>query len=441
MSRPQRECVSKSSRVAGTSAQNPSENIYSYNEGSYVQAQRASNQSIYPYITSPRILNHLAQLLVLSLSVFVTPRSRYPVFMLNFSVCWFRNCFHSPISSLISFGQSALVLDPYLGQYDFVFDLLHFPLAVFARVLVLVLLKILIYCLHLIKLCVRQLVKVRTRGFETRTKRLEEGVQVNLVFESFGAKLSDELIPKLSGDSRNGWSLQRQNKLYYRGEVKDYVPGRDLVIISENYESRDLNAARSFTAYKTVDRKVKPVSGTFPQEALVRRSFPHNPLDGLPVLSKNPPEFIPTQHMTLERMKILEINSTGFLWPEEEKLFQHVMVLNEKALAFEETDHGTLHEDYFSPYIMPTVPHIPWEEKNIPIPPGIKEQVIELLKHKMDAGVYEHCQSAYRSKWFCVLKKNGKLRIVHDLQALNAISIRDAGGPPILDDFVEPFAG
>jgi len=39
------------------------------------------------------------------------------------------------------------------------------------------------------------------------------------------------------------------------------------------------------------------------------------------------------------------------------------------------------------------------------------------------------------------LKKSGKLRLVHDLQALNAVSIRDAGGPPILDDFVEPFAG
>jgi hypothetical protein len=39
------------------------------------------------------------------------------------------------------------------------------------------------------------------------------------------------------------------------------------------------------------------------------------------------------------------------------------------------------------------------------------------------------------------LKKTGKLRLVHDLQALNAVSIRDAGGPPILDDFVEPFAG
>jgi hypothetical protein len=114
------------------------------------------------------------------------------------------------------------------------------------------------------------------------------------------------------------------------------------------------------------------------------------------------------------------------------------MWLHQDALAFEDTDRGTLKESYFSPYIIPTVPHIPWEYKNIPIPPGIQDKVIEVLKLKIDAGVYEASQSAYRSRWFCVIKKNGKLRIVHDLQPLNKVTIRDAGLPPILDDFVEP---
>ena len=117
------------------------------------------------------------------------------------------------------------------------------------------------------------------------------------------------------------------------------------------------------------------------------------------------------------------------------------MINNEKTLAFVETDCGTLKEEYFSPYIMATVPHTPGEYKNIPIPPGIRDKVIELLKEKIAAGVYESSQSSYRSRWFCVLKKNGKLRIVHDLQPLNKISIRDAGLPPPLDNFVEPFAG
>jgi hypothetical protein len=99
------------------------------------------------------------------------------------------------------------------------------------------------------------------------------------------------------------------------------------------------------------------------------------------------------------------------------------MINNEKTLAFVETDRGTLKEEYFSPYVMATVPHTPWEYKNIPIPPGIRDKVIELLKEKIAAGVYKSSQSAYRSRWFCVLKKNGKLCIVHDLQPLNKISI------------------
>lgn len=47
----------------------------------------------------------------------------------------------------------------------------------------------------------------------------------------------------------------------------------------------------------------------------------------------------------------------------------------------------------------------------------------------------------YRSKWFCVLKKSGKLRILHDLQPLNKVTIRDTEAPPIWDGFIELFDG
>ena len=67
-------------------------------------------------------------------------------------------------------------------------------------------------------------------------------------------------------------------------------------------------------------------------------------------------------------MDILDVNGKKFLWPEEEKLFQHIMVLNEDAIAFEDIKQGTFKESYFSPYIIPTIPHIPWEYKNIPVP-------------------------------------------------------------------------
>jgi hypothetical protein len=98
-----------------------------------------------------------------------------------------------------------------------------------------------------------------------------------------------------------------------------------------------------------------------------------------------------------------------------------------------------LKKEYFSDYIMPIIPHTPWEFKNIPIPPRIRNKVIEMLKSKIEAGVYEPSQSSYRGWWFCVLKKNGTLRIVHDLQPLNKVSIRDASQLPIIDDFVESY--
>jgi len=70
-------------------------------------------------------------------------------------------------------------------------------------------------------------------------------------------------------------------------------------------------------------------------------------------------------------MENLKINSQGYLLPEEVKLFQHIMNLNPETLAFEKIDRGTLKELYFTPYIIPTMPHLPWEYKNIPIPPRI----------------------------------------------------------------------
>jgi hypothetical protein len=222
---------------------------------------------------------------------------------------------------------------------------------------------------------------------------------------------------------------------------EQFDPEEDLILLFYDLEDAPHDQYFSFGAYKRVDQKVKPVSGTFPEQARVRRNIPHDPLENLVPLPINPPNFIPSKRITQERMEILNVNAVGFLSSEEEKLFKHVMRLNEDALAFDESERGTLKESYFSPYIIPTVPHEAWVYKNIPIPPGIRDQVIDLLKKKIKAGVYEPSQSAYRSRWFCVLKKAGTLRIVHDLQPLNRVTIRDAGLPPILDDFIEPFAG
>jgi len=215
----------------------------------------------------------------------------------------------------------------------------------------------------------------------------------------------------------------------------------DYYILFPTNNERSNTFQYTFGAYKRVDKKIHPVSTSFPTDCYVRREIPQDPLLTLLPLPYNPPPFTPTKRITEERMKELKVNSIGFLSPEEETLFQWIMTTNEMGIAFEDAERGTLKESYFSPYIIPMVPHVPWEHKNIAIPPGLLERVLDVIKLKITAEVYEQSQSSYRSRWFVVLKKNGKLRIVHDLQPLNAISVRDAGMLPIVDDFVESFAG
>lgn len=199
---------------------------------------------------------------------------------------------------------------------------------------------------------------------------------------------------------------------------------------------------QSMTAYKQVDRKVKPVPAVYPEDAKVERRFPEDPLASLKPLPVHPPSFQPDGgRLSQQRLDEMELNPTGYLWPEELKLFQHILQLHQNHFVWEDHERGSFSEEYFTPYIIPLVPHVPWAFGNIPIPPALKERVVQLLREKIAAGVYEPSQSSYRSRWFCVLKKSGKLRIVHDLQPLNKVTIRDAGLPPNLDEFVEPFAG
>jgi hypothetical protein len=193
--------------------------------------------------------------------------------------------------------------------------------------------------------------------------------------------------------------------------------------------------------YKTVDKKVKPVPGTVPDSARVVRRIPEDPLLTLPLLSTDPPEFEPTTKITVERMAMLGIDANTELWPKEKRLFKHVMAVNEHVLAWTDEEKGMFRDDYFSPYVFPVEPHVPWMKNQMPIPPGLFDKYIAILKEKLKAGVYERSQASYRSTYFCVLKKNGSLRMVHDLQPLNAVSIRDTGTPPVLDEFVESFAG
>jgi hypothetical protein len=196
------------------------------------------------------------------------------------------------------------------------------------------------------------------------------------------------------------------------------------------------------TKYKKVEKRTFPVSTTTPEEFRIERRRAPDPLANLKPLPVMAPPFASGQRYTTDRMQEQAIDPAGFMLPEEIRLAHWVLLENENALAWDESEKGSFSSEWFDPIYMPTVEHIPWVVKNIPIAPGIRAEVIKIIKDKIAAGTYEQSNSSYRSSWFTVPKKDGKsLRIVHDLQPLNKVSIRDAAVPPSMDQMADDFAG
>ena len=195
--------------------------------------------------------------------------------------------------------------------------------------------------------------------------------------------------------------------------------------------------------YKPVALKVKPVMGTLPDKFRIERKILGDPLAEMPKLNPRPPEFEPKGRYTQERKEAMDkVHAGDFLLPEERKLIHHLIAEQNEAFAWDDTEHGRFREDMFPVVEMPVIEHVPWALKNIPIPPGLYDEVCKVIKTKIDAGVYEPSNSSYRSRWFCVVKKDGKsLRLVHSLEPLNKVTIAHSGLPPATEVLAEQFAG
>ena len=192
--------------------------------------------------------------------------------------------------------------------------------------------------------------------------------------------------------------------------------------------------------YKKVADRIKPIPTTLPEDFRIIRNEHPAPLRNLPALPTSPPPFTPGSRFTQERKDALDIDPIGFLTPDEKALGYWLITNQEEAFAWDESEKGALDYDYFAPVLIPTIEHIPWVLKNIPIPPGIFKDVVKIIKDKIATGVYEPSNSSYCSRWFCVVKKDKKsLRLVHDLQPLNAVTTRDPSVPYPTEHIAESF--
>jgi hypothetical protein len=194
--------------------------------------------------------------------------------------------------------------------------------------------------------------------------------------------------------------------------------------------------------YKPVAQKIRPVLDTLPDKFRIERHIHGDPLADMPTLEPNPPPFEPTGRYSDERRDLMDAAHSGeFLWPEERRLLHHFMCLQNEAFAWQDSERGRFRTDFFPPVDIPVMPHTPWVQRNIPIPPGIYDDVCKVIRTKIAAGVYEPSNSSYRSRWFCVVKKDGtSLRLVHALEPLNAVTIQHSGVTPFTDQIAEHFA-
>ena len=260
-----------------------------------------------------------------------------------------------------------------------------------------------------------------------------------------------------------GYCLPKKNGSFGKDEVRSVFlaqtmdnpvyEDRDREVLSQYLDTVGLpvevskeavkTGARSVYKYKPVALKTRPLIQELPAQFRIKREIIGDPLAEMPKLSPNPPDFVPTGRYTEERKdKIDKKHSGDFLLPEERKLMHHFMMEQNMGFAWEDSERGRFREDFFPPIDIPVVPHKPWVLKNIPIPPGLYPKVCEIIKTKIDAGVYEPSNPSYRSRWFCVLKKDGvSLRLVHSLEPLNEVTIQHSGVPPATENLAAQFAG
>jgi hypothetical protein len=196
--------------------------------------------------------------------------------------------------------------------------------------------------------------------------------------------------------------------------------------------------------YKPVADKIKPTFQELPEEYRIIRNITGDPLKDMPELPVFPPEFTPTGRYTKDRRDIVDkLHDEDFLLPWERKLMHYFMMLHEKNFAWEDSERGTFKEEYFPPVKFPVLKgHKVWVERNIPIPPGQLEEVCRVLRASIDSNIYEPSNGAYRTKYFSVLKSDGKsIRLVHSLEPLNAATIAHSGLPPGAEELASHFAG
>ena len=113
---------------------------------------------------------------------------------------------------------------------------------------------------------------------------------------------------------------------------------------SNKNETNETKRIINSLACKEVADRTRPIAITVPEESGIMQRIPSDPLVDLPVPPTSTPDVEPGEQYTKERKEAMPVNN--------------------------------------------------------PIPPGIHDEVVKVLKHEIKPGIFEPSNSSYRSRWF-----------------------------------------
>ena len=66
--------------------------------------------------------------------------------------------------------------------------------------------------------------------------------------------------------------------------------------------------------------------------------------------------------------------------------------------------------------------------------------MIEMLKNRVEKGIFKLSYGPYRNPWFLIKKKEkGKYRLINTTIKINRVIIRDINLPPSINEFFKKF--
>jgi hypothetical protein len=139
--------------------------------------------------------------------------------------------------------------------------------------------------------------------------------------------------------------------------------------------------------------------------------------------------------LTKERLAEMVDQTNETLSKEEQDIFATILYNREAALAWDFEDCGRVDPAVAPPQVIKVVPHKAWQAGSIPIPLGLRQKVIDLLRQRLRRGILEEGHGSYRNPFMLVAKKDGGIRLINSATRINRVTIRDSLSPPGTEEF------